>query len=358
MTRSDVGKVIAHVRASNPEDGRQRVMTSAKLAKWWSEDFACKLEIWIGDLAQPKIGLSLQQWKLLSQVDAIIHNGASVHWNADYHALKSVNVISTMELLMMMKESNPKPKFCYVSGGRDFGDKLSDSEIAAELALLEGYSQTKFVAEMLVKHFSQRQVERSNISVIKPGLIIGTIQEGIANVDDFIWRLAAGAARIKRYPKEATDSWLSVSSGERVAEVILSKLDENATAANNNNNNNNNNIIIKISDGTTTQEFWTILNAQLDHELQPVSYSEWTKLLLQDVEAEKESHPVWPVSHLLENRNGLGSPKPSMEISMATSENVKAAIEQNVKFLIEIGFLRKGDERSVGVNSGLAFKRT
>ncbi|MCJ1469343.1 hypothetical protein MMC07_007976 [Pseudocyphellaria aurata] len=346
LVEPNVEKVIAHVRADSFEHGRQRIITSAKIAKWWSERLSPKLEIWIGDLAQPRIGLSLQQWKHLSRVDAVIHNGASVQWNADYHALKAVNVMSTVELLTPTGESSPPPKFVYVSGGRDFGNEFSDSEIAAKLAPLEGYSQTKFVSEILVKQHAQRWKKRAKTSILKPGLIIGTAREGIANVDDFLWRLAAGAVSIKKYPEQATDSWLPVSSTERVAEVLIgSLLDEPDESGS----------IIEISDGVTLQDFWNILNAQLKYELQPLEYSQWKKLLLEDIENRKESHPMWPVLHLLDSVDKIGTKKPRNGISQAASDAVKAAIEKNVTFLIDIGFLSRD---SMGANSTLAFKRS
>lgn len=61
LLRPDVGKIIVHVRARSVEHGRQRIVSSAKTAKWWCEHFSPKLEIWVGDLAQPRIGLSVRQ---------------------------------------------------------------------------------------------------------------------------------------------------------------------------------------------------------------------------------------------------------------------------------------------------------
>ena len=81
FSRSDVYKVIAHVRADGVEHGLSRI----KRAAWWSESLLDRLEIWCGDLEQPKLGLSSSQWDRVlrangfnNRVDAIIHNGASV----------------------------------------------------------------------------------------------------------------------------------------------------------------------------------------------------------------------------------------------------------------------------------------
>lgn len=341
LLRPDVEKVIVHVRAHSVEHGRQRIVSSAKTAKWWCEDFLPKLEIWVGDLAQPKIGLSLQQWKVLGEVDTIIHNGASVHWNLDYHTLKAVNVISTLELLMLVAGSCAPTKFVYVSGGRDFGDETEDSAVAAHLAPLEGYSQSKFVAELLVKHSAQQKTKMSHqVSIIKPGLIIGTVDEGIANIDDFMWRLAAGAAGIRSYPEPDIGDWLCVSSAERVAGVLIDSFLKSADESRRGSSSSS--IIRNIFDGVTMSEFWDILNAKLNHQLQPIPFREWLELLRKDVESKKEAHPVWPVFHVLEREGKIGSKQAAFEgkkISAKDSEAVKAAIAKNVDFLIDIGFL-------------------
>ena len=348
LLRPDVEKVIVHVRAHNIEDGRQRIVSSARTARWWCEDFSPKLEIWMGDLAQPRIGLSVQQWKELSKVDTIIHNGASVHWNLDYHALKTVNVISTLELLMLVGESCAPTKFVYVSGGRDFGDEAEGSVVATSLASLEGYSQSKFVAEVLVKHFAQQKTRTDHrISIIKPGLIIGTADEGIANIDDFMWRLAAGAAGIKSYPEPDIGDWLCVSSADRVAGVLI---DSFLQPADENPRGGSSSIIIRnIFDGVTMSDFWAILNAKLNHQLQPIPHDEWLELLRTDIDRKKEAHPVWPVFHVLEREGKIGSKRAATalegkepEAETKDSEAVKAAIAKNVDFLIDIGFLDCG----------------
>lgn len=355
LLRPHVQKIIVHVRAHSLEHGRQRIISSAKNAKWWCDDFLLKLEIWVGDLAQPRIGLSLQQWKDLNKVDTIIHNGASVHWNLDYHALKAVNVISTLELLMLVSGSCPRTKFVYVSGGRHFGDETDDSTIAAKLAPLEGYSQSKFVAELLVKHFAQERIKTGQqVSIIKPGLIIGTRNEGIANIDDFIWRLAAGAVSIKSYPEQDPGDWLCVSCAERVARGVIDSLLEPP--------NEDRSIINDIPDGVAMSEFWNILNAKFNHSLRPIPFREWMEILRKDVETKKDAHPVWPVFHVLEREGKIGSKQPSEEIPAKDSEAVKVAIGKNVDFLIEIGFLASSDGKSTASNRDhskydMAFKR-
>lgn len=253
---------------------------------------------------------------------------------------------------MLVRESCAPMKFVYVSGGRDFGDEAEDSTVAANLAPLDGYSQSKFVAEVLVKHSAQQKMKTNHrLSIIKPGLIIGTADEGIANIDDFMWRLAAGAASIKSYPEPDIGDWLCVSSAERVAGALIDSFLQPAEEIHRDaSSNTSSSIITTISDGITMSDFWTILNAKLNHQLQPLPFRDWLELLRKDVESQKETHPVWPVFHVLEREGKIGSKRAATaaalkaeesEADAKASEAVKAAVAKNVDFLIEIGFLAR-----------------
>lgn len=336
LYRSDVGKVIAHVRADSPEHGKQRIIASAQVAKWWSDTLEPKLEIWIGDLARPRLGLTSHQWGSLSTLDAIIHNGAAVQWNADYYALKPANVISTLELLSIVTTPNchPQPRFVYVSGGRYVEDDMSEFDAAELLSSVEGYSQTKFVSELLVKQFVQGPgADAHRIHIVKPGLIIGTAEEGVANKNDFLWRFVAGALTVGGFPlPQDGDDWLLVASADHVAAAAIDCLvgcNKKARAG-----------VVSIREGIPLQQLWTILNDNMGYELLPMSHNQWIRKLQKDLEASTENHPLWPVMHLLKEGN-FASRRPKLEVSKEAVDLTRAAIQKNVEFLIDEGFLKK-----------------
>lgn len=61
-----------------------------------------KITEYYGDLAQPQLGLSEDDFRHLSQAaDIIIHNGASVSFLQDYHSLRGPNVVSTRTLCQL-----------------------------------------------------------------------------------------------------------------------------------------------------------------------------------------------------------------------------------------------------------------
>ena len=335
LIRSNVQKIIVHVRAHSFEHERQRIISSVKTVQWWCDDFLPKLKIWMSDFAWSKIELSLQQWKDLIKIDTIIHNDASVHWNLDHHALKTMNVISTLKLFMLIDESDTSIKFVYVSEDRHFDDKTDDNIIVAKLTFLEDYNQFKFVVELLMKHFAQQPTKTNQrILIIKPELIIETINEKIANIDDFIWKLAANAISIKSYTKQNTENWLCVSSAKRIVKILIDSLtklpDENRR---------NSNIINNIFEEVIMYEFWNILNAKFNYQFQPIPFREWVELLRKNVEIQKKTHSVWLVFHVFKRENKIESKQPSKKIPTENSETIKIIIAKNVDFLIEIGFL-------------------
>lgn len=70
--------------------------------------------------------------------------------------------------------------------------------------MLCGYDLSKLLSEPLVREFSKLSNNYS-ISIIRPGYIIGIVEDGIANIDDFIWRLVVANINLKLYNGDEAD---------------------------------------------------------------------------------------------------------------------------------------------------------
>ncbi|KAF7899054.1 uncharacterized protein EAF01_008267 [Botrytis porri] len=334
LERPGVKKVIVHVRASSNENGRQRIVAAARSARWWHEGFATKLEIWTGDLAKSMLGLSVGQWQKLSTVDAIIHNGASVQWNADYYTLKAANVTSTFDILKNITGAISPPRFVYVSGGRDFEGDMDDNTTASKLKGLDGYSQTKFVSELVVRNFAQRATsfaQGNHVSIVKPGLIIGTTREGVANTTDFLWRYVAGAINIGAYPIPDKSDWLTVAHADFVANSTINALV---------NTPNNSNHTLDITGGINMQRFWDLVKKTMGHRLRPITSYEWARLIQRDMEKKTEAHPLWPVAHLITEEGNLGKSKRPRDLDTVFEKQIEEAVKKNLEYLNETGYFR------------------
>lgn len=71
--------IIAHVRAKSHEEAFKRIHSACVAYGVWSDVWRDRLKIVLGDLQQPRLGLSEIEWESLKkEVDIIIANGATV----------------------------------------------------------------------------------------------------------------------------------------------------------------------------------------------------------------------------------------------------------------------------------------
>ena len=359
-SRPDVRKIVVLVRSRSPAQALQRILQSAKLSGWWMDKYITKLEAWTGDLEKPKLGLTEHHWHRLcgygipaERITAVIHNGATVNWNASFFSLKATNVDSTVDLLNVASQSAALTDFVFVSGGRQLtiGD-AGDMEVAEEVARSNGYSQTKFLSEWMVKEYALTVASsRQRVSIVKPGYIIGTVEDGIATAGDFIWRLAAGCLDIEAYNAADANDWLFVSDVDRVAAAVSdcccsTKDPVQSRGAK----------VVKIFDGLVVSDFWGVVSHELGYEIRPLSSDSWTKRIYKEIESKNEKHPLWPLLQTVEEGQGkLGAPCDPRATVEIDEWRVKAAVKKSVGYLSDIGFLpkRKGREIFQDVNSSL-----
>jgi thioester reductase-like protein len=330
-----VGRVIAIVRGDSAEAARGRLIDVAKKALWWTEFHDAPLEVWPGDLSLPRLGLDPSRWDPIQNgaIDIIIHNAAAVHFIKSYEALKPANVGSTVEMLCVAS-SNPRTKFVYVSSARHEDPTEEQEETVAKhlAANSNGYMQTKFVSEALVRRAALRNASgRNQFSIVSPGLVIGTLTEGYSNTDDWIWRLAAACVRVGMYNADNAATWIPISDVGTVARIIVETVMSSRSSSQ---------PIVQIKGGLTLGDFWETLIG-LGYELEGRSGSECATAIRQDIESAKEDHPLWTLSDV------LGDLEDTAQDTWAASwyeektcpVRLRVAIQKTVRYLEGIGFL-------------------
>jgi amino acid adenylation domain-containing protein/thioester reductase-like protein len=354
--RPDVSKVIVHVRASTPQDALVRCKDAAIRARWWEETHRSKIEAWAGDLAQPQLGLTGEQWACLTgtrpdgiAINGIIHAGAAVNWTAGYKVLRAVNVHSTVDLVRAAVISPAQPRLVFISGGHTWRLDETDASLADQVASSNGYSQSKFVAEMVVKRFAEKSLYAEQFSIIKPGLIIGTPEEGVPNADDYLWRLTAAAVDIGLYSADGLDTRLWITSSSRVAEEAI----QNALSPPPQDRR-----VVYVTDGVTMSEYWDTVNESLGNRLTSIPHGSWLSRIDQAIETSGTNHPLWPVREIFhEVRGRFGGERFSGMDVNHRKHHVKAAIRKNVTFLAEVGFMSEPRGKGLDVTHKL-FRRT
>lgn len=337
-----IERVVTLVRARDHTEATSRVIESAQKSKWWCDSYSSKLEVWVGDLSQPDLGLTSAQWRCIEaqsdssfSVDAIVHNGATVHWGYDYQGLEAVNVTSTVSLLASLTRSPRPPRFTFISGGQLFlGDENNSVQVEAFAQMMKtagGYAQTKYVADQVVKEFARRYTT-SIATIVKPGLIVGTADSGVSNTDDFLWRVVASVIETGAFNSTGLESLILVSGSHQVATAILDDILHRKPLRHD--------VETAIRYGIPVGELWEMLHDDFGYELEAVDATEWLSRLRTQVETNGEKHLLWPVFHLLEATGGcLGVPVPADLRQDEHKDEVKASLRRSIIYLREIGYL-------------------
>jgi len=194
------------VRAANIQEGKQKIQQNLEQYLVWDEAFKSRIIPVLGDLSQPLLGLEEPTFRqLASEIDVIYHNGAFVNLIYPYSALKATNVLGTQEVLRLASQIKLKPVH-YISTLAIFesdayagkqGIKEDDS-IEHHQGLYDGYAQSKWVAENLIKIAKSRGIP---ISVYRPGMITGHSKTGVANSNDIMSRLLKSFILLKNAPQ-------------------------------------------------------------------------------------------------------------------------------------------------------------
>jgi thioester reductase-like protein len=186
--------VYCLVRAANVKAGQEKIEANLKRYSLWPESLLPRIKPIVGDLAQPYLGLSSQQFEEMArQVDVIYHAGALTNFIASYTDLKAPNVLGTQEVLRLAATAKVKPLH-YISTISVFNSiEYAEDEIVSEQdhldhskGLYPGYAQSKWVAEKVVSMARSRGLP---VAIYRPSIITGHSQTGVCNTDDFISRM-------------------------------------------------------------------------------------------------------------------------------------------------------------------------
>lgn len=217
LRSSRVAKVIAHVRGSSRENALTRLRQGCIDRGVWDETWVSsgKLDVVLGDLAQPRLGMTEADWtQVADAADAVLHNGAIVHWVYPYSKLRAANVESTIDCLHLCATGKPKlmsfvsstatvEAELYVrkadqivaSGGQGLSE--TDDLEGSRTTLTTGYGQSKWVAEKLLMEAGKRGLSGWTI---RPSYVVGDSQTAVTNTDDFLMRLIKGCIQLGQMP--------------------------------------------------------------------------------------------------------------------------------------------------------------
>ncbi|MBD2412761.1 amino acid adenylation domain-containing protein [Nostoc calcicola FACHB-3891] len=292
-------KIHCLVRANNESEGFKRLQETLEKYLIWDASQSSRIIPIPGDLALPRLGLSLEQFeKLAEQIDVIYHSGAQVNFAKPYSVIKAANVLGTQEVLRLACQHQLKPVH-YISTMAVFGaiaclnglnvlyedDDIDNSEpyLSQEI----GYTQSKWVAEKLVWIAKSRGIP---VTVIRSGFLMGHPQTGVTNTDDFISRLIKGCIQLGSFPElvNQKQDLITVDYASK-AIVQISKKQESLGKAFH--------LVPLPSENIDLIKLFELISA-CGYQLQKVPYSQWTDNLINQAQ-HSQTNALFPLLPML-----------------------------------------------------------
>lgn len=211
------------VRANDIQEGKNKLVKNLQAYAIWDERFNSRIIPIVGDLAQPFLGIGAEQFQILAaNIDTIYHSAALLNYVYPYSALKAANVLGTQEVLRLASQTKLKPVH-YVSSVAVFESPVYAGKVVKEQddfhhweGIFLGYSQTKWVAEKLVKIARDRGLP---VTIHRPPLIAGDSQTGICNTHDFINLMVKGCLQMGYFPD--VEYMMDMSPVDYVSKAIV-----------------------------------------------------------------------------------------------------------------------------------------
>jgi thioester reductase-like protein len=288
LLRTTSAKLFCLIRAENPQAGLKRLATKLGAIGAWKDEYAERLEAVNGDLGQPQLGIESATYdRIAREAHAVYQNGASVDFVAPYSALEKSNVGAVIDCLRLATTHRAKSvhftsTLAVFNGAERMalnrigeGDRLS-----APADIVSGYAQTKWVAESMLTQAGARGLP---VGIYRAGFIGGHTESGFWNTEDFICRMIKGSIQLGVYPDIELD--MPFVSVDYVARSIIA-LSRGVKPGNN--------VFHLLASEALSFKGLMEAAADLGHDLKPIPYARWRRLLREALPMTNDLYPVLP----------------------------------------------------------------
>ncbi|CZR58950.1 probable NRPS-like enzyme [Phialocephala subalpina] len=208
LLQSTSARILCLVRFSDPTEedaaaGVARIRKNLLDLGLWHDSFLDRLEVLPGNLGHSKLGLAPDVHKdLVANVQVIIHAGATVNLVYPYAALRDANVAGTREILRLASQSGATLQYISTNGvlppsNTAWPESSIISVDDVPEKLVDGYGQTKYVAEELVHEAGRRGMP---VRILRAGTISGHSTSGSTNTYDLFTAIIVESLRIGYSP--------------------------------------------------------------------------------------------------------------------------------------------------------------
>jgi thioester reductase-like protein/amino acid adenylation domain-containing protein len=208
LLENTTANIICLVRFTEPTEdcrpaGIARVRKNLIDLGIWQDSMLDRIDIFPGNLSRKRLGLSPEMFEdLASRVQVIIHAAATVNLVYPYAALRNANVNGTREMLRLASRHGATLHHISTNGVLPPSVEGWSEDTVTPLEnvptdLLDGYGQTKWVAENLVYEAKKRGLPAK---VYRPGTISGHSTTGATNTYDLLNALIVESLHLGHSP--------------------------------------------------------------------------------------------------------------------------------------------------------------
>ncbi|KAI8631362.1 enterobactin synthetase component F [Xylariaceae sp. FL1651] len=214
-------------KEQNKAVGMARVRANLLDLGLWNDSMLERIDILPANLARTRFGLSPDAFDdLASRVQVIIHSAATVNLVYPYAAMQGANVIGTREILRLACQGGATVHHISTNGVLPNSVEGWSEDAMVDITdvpekLLDGYGQTKWVAEQLILAAGKRGLPAR---IYRPGTISGHSVSGSSNTYDLLNALVVESLQLGRAPD--IEGWYAeMTPADFVSKAILSLAD-------------------------------------------------------------------------------------------------------------------------------------
>ena len=217
--------VYCLVRAISRDQGLKRLRDALEKYGLWEEAASTRIVPVVGDLCEPRLGLSDEQFSGLARsIDIIYHPGAEVNAIYPYAMLKPANVLGTQEVLRLACETKSKPVHFVSTIGVFPAERIASGAIDETWTvdgcdlLRGGYNHSKWVAERLVSIAAERGLP---VAIYRPGRVAGDSRTGMWKPDQMLIESLQAVLELGSVPRVSDDVPFDLVPVDYVARAIV-----------------------------------------------------------------------------------------------------------------------------------------
>jgi thioester reductase-like protein len=195
-------QVLCLVRAGDELAALDRIRKNCNKYGVWDEGYRARVIPVPGDLTKDRLGLPAPRFDALAErIDVIYHLAAVVNLAYKYELLKPTNVDGTRQVLRLAATGRIKPvnhlsSYAPFDSVHNAGRVFSEEDVPRSDGLPNGYCESKWVSERMVRHARDAGLP---VAIYRVGWVAGHSQTGAWNTADFLFQLIQACIGIGRY---------------------------------------------------------------------------------------------------------------------------------------------------------------